>query len=211
MRWCDVYRNAEIAGLLGYGLSTISAVTLMAIAFDRCLAITTKHKYKSIVTKKRSLFVVIFLWIVPGTLMVTIFHFRSINENDTIIITILGLLFVLTIFILYSTCLYYLKKLSSQVANTPNQPSSNQQTSEFNIWKYKRSLVTMVMVLGLILMTFLPLVIFFSTRNLSEVFNNPAPTLVCQSIVLLNSTLNPILYLWRMKDLRQALRNIIRV
>jgi hypothetical protein len=207
MKWCDVSRiTNQVTTPFGYGLVAISAVTLVAIAVDRLLAITTKHKYKSIVTKKRSLNLVIFLWIVPGILMSTTVHFRKPNENDTKLLMIIVMLFLLTIIAIYLKCFHYLKKISSQVVNTLNQPSSNQPASDFNVGKYKRSLVTMVMVLGVILTSFLPIACLFSSHTLSEVLNNPSLLKLCESFTLLNSILNPILYFWRMKDLRQALK-----
>jgi hypothetical protein len=199
---------------LGYGLAAMSMITLTVISADRFLAIKTKQSYKFIVTKKRSFILMVFLWTVLGTIAMSIRFIKDDDENDTKIVVILMIVSLLIITTFYSMSFYYLKKLFWQVANTANQPSSNQPSSnqpvsDFNIWKYKRSLVTMVMVLGLILMSYLPMVCLLSTRTLSELLRDPGLLHLCESFVIFNSTLNPILYLWRMKDLRQAVKNML--
>jgi hypothetical protein len=211
LKWCEAFDIVyHLASRIGYGLSAMSMITLTAISVDRFLAIKTKHSYKLIVTKKRSFILMVFLWTVPGASVILIRYFKKDDKNDTKLVVIFMVVLLLAITTFYSMSLYYLKKLSaSQVANTTNQPSSNQPASDFNIWKYKRSLVTMVMVLGLILMLYLPVVFLLSTRTLSEVLDDPGLLHLCESFVLLNSTLNPILYLWRMKELYQALKNLL--
>jgi hypothetical protein len=210
MIWCDVFLVVHTAVVrLGYGLNALSMSTLAVIAVDRFLAIKTKEKYKLIVTKKRSFIAVLLLWIFPGTSVVIALHYKRYEDSDTVILTVIVVIFLLIITALYSSSFYLLKKIFSSISNTANQPSSNQPATEFNAWKYKRSLITMVMVLGMILVSFLPLLCVYSSSNLSELLYQPAALHFCESVVLLISTLNPIMYFWRMKDLRQALIRII--
>jgi hypothetical protein len=208
VKWSEAYSIFLLNSILGHGLVAVSFVNCIVIALDRFLAIKTKQVYKSIVTKKRSLIVIILSWIIPGPIIAMVRHFNEGEENVTKITMVLMVVVLLTITTLYSMCFYYLRKLSSQVANTTNQPASNQPASQFNVWKYKRSLVTMVMVLGLILLSYLPLTILLSIRKTSEVYNDPGLLHLCESFLMLSSTLNPMLYLWRMKDLRQCMKNI---
>jgi hypothetical protein len=83
MKWCGPFRTLYIvASSLGYGLTSITVLTLIAIAVDRLLAILKKTSYKSIVTKKRLLNMIIFVWIVPGT---SLEHYAISNKTMEIV------------------------------------------------------------------------------------------------------------------------------
>lgn len=196
------------ASRLGYALGAISMVTLAGISVDRFLAIKTKNNYKTIVTRKRTLMFLAFLWTVPGPAVFLVRYFKTNDNNDTkfVILVVGSLLFVITVF--YTLSFYHLRKLSSPVGNTSNPPSA-ETAPDFNILKYKRSLVTMIMILTLILASYLPIVALLSTRSLSELLDDPGLLHLCESFVILNSTLNPLLYLWKMKSLRQAVKSTL--
>ena len=200
-----VYHSAS---RLGYGLGAIAMVTLVGISVDRFLAIKTKQNYKTVVTRKRTLIFLAFLWTVPGTAAFLVRYFKTNENSDTKFLVLLVGLLLFVITVCYALSFYLLRNLSSQVGNTASHPAG-ETAQDFNIWKYKRSLVTMITILSLILVSYLPMVFLLSSRTLDELLGDPGLLHLCESFVILNSTLNPLLYLWRIKSLRQAVKNTL--
>ncbi|XP_031571284.1 histamine H2 receptor-like [Actinia tenebrosa] len=210
MNWCQafVFIHALVVRL-GYSLTAISMTTLAAIALDRFLAIATKQNYRIIVTKKRCLIAVIFLWLAPGSAMIIGLQFKTYEDNDTTILMSIMILFLVIIITLYGLSFYLMKKMFTSIAHSVIHNTTDQTAPGFNIWKYKRFLVTMVIILGQVLLSYTPLLCVYSSLGLNAVLNKPALLHFGEFFILLISTLNPILYLWRMKGLRHALNQIL--
>lgn len=210
MNWCGSFVVLHtLVVRLGYGLIAVSMTTLAAIALDRFLAIFTKQNYKFIVTKKRCFITVFFLWLLPGSAMSLALQFKQYEDNDTTTLMSILILFLIIIITLYGLSFYLMKKMFSRIAQSVSRNDSDQRAPDFNIWKYKRYLVTMVIILAQVLLSFTPLLCVYSSLGLHALFKKPALMHFGEFFVLLISTLNPISYLWRMKDLRHALIQIV--
>lgn len=187
---------------IGYSVGMVTMETLAAISIDRCLAIKTRVGYRNIVTKKRVITFLVFSWVFGFAVVVISIQFAAVNT--LLLTTSVNILFLLSIITTsYSISFHAMKKMSSRV--NPNQP--NQSPAGFNIWKYRRSLITMVIVLAICLLSYLPMVLYnaFSLSSLGNV----AMRHIAEFFITLNSSLNPVLYLWRMKDLRAAAKRLV--
>lgn len=193
-----------IARRTGYSVGQVTMETLASVSVDRYLAIKTKAAYRSIVTKKRVIIFLMFAWVLGFFVVITTIQ---LADDKTLPYTTSINMGILLSVIITAYCLSFraLKGLSSQVTHGQSQP--NQSHSDFNIWKYKRSLITMVMVLALCLFGYLPMLGY----NLAYAYGQKSVAVmhVTEFLIALNSTLNPILYLWRMKDLREAAKQIV--
>lgn len=81
--------------------------------------------------------------------------------------------------------------------------------SNFNVSTYKRTFVTMVMVLVFCFLSYLPITVYSSIVDRDKIYREPVLIHSLEFIALLNSTLNPVIYLWRMRNLRRAVRKIL--
>lgn len=103
------------------------------------------------------------------------------------------------------------QKISPGIEAAHQAPISSHQctSSNFEVFKYKKTFLTMMIVLVLCVISYLPMTIYFSVTDDDSLYSRPYIVHSLEIIVLLNSTFNPVLYLWRMRDLRQAVRNIL--
>jgi DMSO reductase anchor subunit len=182
----------------------VTMETLAAISIDRCLAIKSRTAYRTIVTKRRVIIFLVFAWIFGFAVVIISIQFARVKT--LLFTTALNMVLLLSIMtIAYSMSFRALKKLSSQVIQSANRP--NQPHADFNAWKYKRSLNTMVMILALSLLSYLPMILYNLMSLL--VYKSVAMRHLAEFLITFNSTLNPILCLWRMKDLRDAAKQIL--
>lgn len=187
-----------------YSLGTISLFTLTAISIDRYLAVATKTAYKTIVTMKRVKRLVIFLWLATVFVIITVLQFWSFNIMLLIgVVTAIVILTTLTFS--YSASFVNLKKLSK----VSNGSIENQRTSDFNVMKYRRSLNTMLIVLMMTLASYVPLIVVGAINLIADLENKVFAVHVAQFLTGFHSVMNPLFYLWRMNDIRSALKNII--
>jgi hypothetical protein len=193
----------------GYSMGMTAFVTLAAMSVDRCLAIRTKARYKTLVTKKRTTFLVVFLWIFASLATVSGLQLLD-SRNKFGVVFAVAVIFLLVIAISYSFAFWDLKKLSTQISNKSSLPTTTPTplTSCYNVIKYKRSLLTVIMILVLNLTVYLPM-LFLSIATVSITVHNSVVVFQYVGLLLsLNSTVNPIFYLWRMTDLRKATKAI---
>lgn len=193
---------------LGYCLVVISVITLTIMSIDRYLAVTTKTSYKTIVTKKRVLFLLLVSWCGSTLTVLVAIQFFDVNVLSSIAGVSLLICLVIIIFTFSGSCVR-LRKLTNQVVQSLNFQPTNQ--TNFNIGKYRASLVTMVMILGLTVLSYVPSGIVVVGKALTNAKQGAIYFVhTGQMLVFLSSTINPLFYIWRMSDLRGVVkRNLL--
>lgn len=80
-----------------------------------------------------------------------------------------------------------------------------------NLLRYKKSTVTMMIVVGIFTACFSP---FVCVRLAHKVWGYTVPVktayLYASTIAFLNSSLNPLVYCWRINSLRQAMKTVLK-
>jgi hypothetical protein len=203
---------------VGYWMGAMSLYTLTAISVDRLLAIKLKSRYRSIVTLKRVVMILIGWWIGTCSLF---FMVSSYIDKITIILSTYLFVLLGTLTICYIMSYYNLKRLSSPVSPNTTTEETRNNTSNFHVSKYRRSLNTTLIVFLTIMLFYFPCfcslvttaVIFKVVPNASEsrfrIFMYKFIT-ASELVVFVNSTMNPFLYLWRMQELRQAAKATLK-
>jgi hypothetical protein len=117
-------------------------------------------------------------------------------------------------FVLLSiTCIFYIKAFRAlhlytvQVhAQQPNPLPGN-----FDVVRYKKTLKTMLVVLGCLLLCYVPILCVIVPWAFQEI-RKEAIVLLISSLTFggLNSSINPVIYLIRFTDIRNACRQMLR-
>ena len=192
--------------IAGYILAPVSLLTLAAISVDRLLALLLGLRYRQIVTLKRTYAVVICFWVVSTIT-------STLNVWNTLIplwygqiVTVLGLL--------TSICSYtkiFLKLRQHQTAVQDNFQEQQSQPTLLNVARYRKTVSSALWLQLTLVFCYLPYGIaaqFRSQGSLSaSVFFAIEFT---TTLVFLNSSLNPILYCWKIRDVRQAVKDTLR-
>ena len=188
-------------------LCLVSLLTLTAISVDRLLALLLGIRYRQMVTFKRVLMIVIGLWTLIVSFAFMMF-WKGIANCYYITIVILLCLIV-------STCCYVkiyqiLLRHQAQIQEHVHQGQQNGHAS-LNIARYRKTVFSALWVQFSVLACYLPMGIVMTLIIIRE----PNPPLAVAwilsgTLMLLNSTLNPILYCWKIADVRRAVIDIIR-
>ena len=189
----------------GYIFCGVSVLTLTTISVDRLLALLLGLRYKQVVSLKRTYAIIITIWFVSAVTSTMYFWNRAITfwyGNMGIVLCLFISIFS------YTKIFLILRQHQNHVQDLVQQPN---QTNQLNIARYKKAVFTAIWLQLTLVACCLPYCVvtaLVTSGTLSApVYQgwNYSFTLVC-----LNSSLNPILYCWKIKEVRQAVKDTIR-
>ena len=206
-RWDICYYAFWAVTYSGFILCAVSLLTVTAISVDRLLALLLGLRYRQVVTLRRTCIIVFGFWILSIVVSSTIFWNPHILPWCQYIITALCL--VTTIFA-YTKISYTLRHNQIHVHNhvAQGQPS---QAIPLNIARYRKAVYSALWVQGTLVICYLP---YNIAVVLTPQKGMPLSIYLARnftfSMVLLNSSLNPLLYCWKIREVRQAVKETLR-
>ena len=189
-------------------LVTSSLLTVTAITIDRFLALHLHLRYQELVTTKRSYIVVITIWVF--SLLWSFIY--AIDRNWVYIIdySFTSAVIILDVYLMLRISRGIRRHIEQiHVQQHPQQPTMNMQ-------RYKRSVRTMYYITGVFLVCYLPyMVVGLLYHVLKEVGISMGIEMyyafqLVYGIVMMNSALNPLIYCWRIVEIRNALLQVLR-
>ena len=180
--------------------STASFWGVVTISVDRFLALHFHLRYQELVTHKRVVVVIISIWLYSAFLSsMALWVPPNIQSLFISIGTVIGLLF---------TTLAYIR-IYLAVRRHKNQIRVQQVQNAANFASLIKSAVGKFCVFLVFLACYLP--IFICLTAIAIYGPNVALNrLFLFSLVFLNSTLNPVIYCWKMRQIRHTVMNILR-
>ena len=199
--------NASV--ISGYLFAAVSFLNVMTLIADRFLVIQLHFRYQELVTSKRVVSVVIFIWLFSAILSLirvlipkNIFHiFFGIIMLACIIITTF-----------LSVKIYFNVRRHMNHIQALQEHQAAQNSDMANIVRLRKFAIVAVYVYLVILACYLPnacvrfVVPFISASRIEQ----RRLQLYTETLVFLNSSLNPLIYCWKMKHIRHTIINIIR-
>ena len=202
----NICRYLSVAGsVIGVILFAVSLLTLTAISVDRLLALCFGLRYKQVVTLKRVCVIVVTFWLVSTALTGMSYWNPAVIVWYMIIVVSFSLA---TSIFSYTKILFRLRHHQSQVNDNVQQPN---QTNQLNIARYRKAVSAALWLQFTLVACFLPRGIALAL--FTKIGLSPPFFLVNQytiALVYLNSSLNPILYCWKIDEVRQAAKDTIR-
>ena len=188
-------------------LCVVSILTLTTISVDRLLALLLRLRYKQVVTLKRVRVAVFLFWIptsVAGFLAVWIiplfylYIFWLLTFLPAIIVSRYS----------YTRIFLTIRRLQMQLQDTHGGQTGN---SGLNMARYKRTVFNALLWVHLTLAAcYLPTTVV-TTFTIAQGVS--VTLLLAQvwgfTLIYLNSSLNPVLYCWKIKEVRQAVKETI--
>ena len=195
---------ATIATLSFTTLSAVSLLTMTTISADRLLALLLGLRYRHIVTFRRVRALITSFWILSLGLAITMIWEFSIGKsyNFTLI-----LVCILVSLICYLKILFTLRQ--NQIQQQQGQPNGG--GIPFNIARYRKTVATAIWVEVTLITCYLPYSIVIAIITIHG--SSPFLDVMWQSTVsllCLNSSFNPVLYCWKIQDVKQEVKNAIR-
>ena len=206
-RWNFCPRARFISSIAGVILCGVSLFTLAAISVDRLFAVLLGLRYRQVVTLKRLYRILVVFWVLSTAGATMLFW----NERITAwYICVFVALCVVTLIFTYTKIFLTLRhnQIHAQGNVDPVQPS---QTVQLNIARYKRTVYSTLWAQVALLVCYLPAFIVEGLRLERGVSSF---LLVARfyslTSVFLNSSLNPMLYCWKIREVRLAVKDTLR-
>jgi len=194
---------------IGGMFCAVSVLTVTAISVDRLLALMLGLRYRQVVSLRRTSVFVVSLWLFITAIVIVAFYNFHIALNIAYVIL---LLCIGTSTFCYMKIYLTLRHRQTQVQGEVHQGQLDGQGITLNIARYRKTVSSALWIQMTLLACYLP----YSTLTAFIVISGidkPALNLVwavTMSLLLLNSSLNPFLYCWKMKEVRQAVKDTIR-
>ena len=190
--------------ITAYIFSGVSVGTLTAISVDRLLALLLGLRYRQVVTLKRTYVIVFTLWLFSAVFSAT--HFWNLFITFWLGIIHISLCLIISIFT-YTKIFHTLRHHQNQVQDHVQQPN---QTNQLNMARYKKAVSSAIWLQLTLVACYLPYVIVTVFRAESGLYTSlyHARSYTI-TLVYLNSSLNPILYCWKIDEVRQTVKDTI--
>lgn len=188
--------------------SGASLATMVTVSVDRLLALTLHLRYDSFVTVSHVFQTVLGLWICSITFALLRFPLRN-RWYFIVIATFLLKFLVLSI----STYKIFdiVRRHQRQIRDQNMAAFSPVELNTVNVFNCRRSAVTVIYVYGLSMILYIPhfVTVIVATVTGYSTSIQIAYTYV-STVIYINSFLNPLVYCWRNRGIRRAVKNILR-
>ena len=179
-----------------------SISTLTAISVDRLLALLLRLRYRQVVTFTRVRLFVITSWLISIAFAMTYLWSRRFF--------FLGSCVWLLVCLSISSCCYLkiyvsLRRHQAQVLGSQVNPGAS-----LNMTRYKKTVSGALWIHLTLVACYLPFTIATALSTVSGFTpRNAIAWNISGILVFLNSSLNPILYCWKIREVRQAVKDAI--
>ena len=186
-----------------YLLAIASFLNVIVIAFDRLLAVSLHLRYQELITPKRVNIALVSLWLISCITAFIFVFLPTSNEIVAAVILMIGYVLTTVAYVrIYKVVKYHQNQIYSQnqLQNAQTREAHRQRKSAYN------SLFVSVVFLACYF-PLLPCAILYMT-NTSEI-----SFLIALSasifLIYLNSSLNPLFYCWRYREIRQIVKKTV--
>ena len=203
------YYATRFSNTIGYIFCGVSLLTITAISVDRLLALMLRLRYRQVVTLRRVWVLVLFFWLFSTGFSITMIYKRRIAEMITSIILLCCLI---TSIFCYTKIYHTLHRHQAQVKTNTSQGQANEARIPLNVARYRQTVSSALWVQMALVACYLPFTVTTGLRGVLGIHStalNQAHA-VAITLLLVNSTLNPLLYCWKIRDVRQAVKDTIK-
>ena len=194
-------------GIFNFTFCGFSLTTATAISVDRLLALLLGLTYRYTITLRRvRCLVVCFLLVTTGNRFIYSLFSRNFAKSVGFVVIITSLF--LSVFS-HVKIFLKLRQHQTQVRQHVGHEQVNGGGNPMNIERYKKTVSTIAWVQLALVFCYFPIFIYLilatTTNWLGSFFFVSAST-----VVYFNSTLNPILFCWKIREVRQAVKTTVK-
>lgn len=181
----------------------VSFLTLSAISFERYLALLFHLRYAELITTNRVFITVIIYWSIWVT-WITLLWFWAKSKLLTHIL--IALCVLITTFVAW--CYFIIYKT---VKRHNKQIQDSQKQTHQSMVRYRRTTFTMIILVSAFALSYFPFFITTAISASQEKEDMRISAAHCFAVVIIfaNSTANPLIYFWRVAELREAAKQTL--
>ena len=210
--FCIIYQSLYLTNHLQAWLATMEAfnvisnlfcgvsfLTTTAVGIDRYLALHLHLRYRELVTTRRTFRLLGSLWVFAVLVASTLLWKPSIAFFTALLVVATCLCITIVVYVKIFAIVRFHRK------NIPKQSGHATHT----ILQQTKSALNMFYVCLIHTFCYIP---YFAVLLLRDGYKTTdftvSSTEFAQTLIFLNSSLNPILYCWRLRDIRKAVKRI---
>ena len=191
-----------IQSISGWTATGASLAILSGVSIDRLLVLTLHLRYNTFVTVKRIMQTVLVFWILSVSIVLSRFWIRQWLIFPVVIVVLS--------FLVTTTNTLKIFQIVRRHQRQINQQRHSVQSNTVDVLKCKKSAMTVLYVYSLFVIFYVPL---FATMVV-ETFVGYTLTIkiaydYAATTVFINSFLNPLVYCWRIGEVRRVVKNLI--
>ena len=190
-----------------YTLCGMSLLTLTAISVDRLLALLLGIRYRQTVTLKRTCIMTATFWILSVAAgSISISHTRITHWYSIIVIPLCSVISIASYTSIFRTLRHHQAQVHDHVQQQPSQ------TNVLNMARYRMAVNSALWVQLALVVCYVPqlimLLVITNRKNISS--HVIVIDAITNILTYFNSTLNPFLYCWKVREVRQAVKQTIQ-
>ena len=190
-------------------LCGVSLLTSTAISVDRLLALSLGLRYRYVVTLRRVRALIISFWFLSGASIGSLFISGIYYFVYAVVMLISLLISAISYAKIYFRLRHQLLHVQGHVHQRQQLPPNGVVPTALNVARYKKTVSFIAWVQLGLFACYSPLCITIVSSHFVEFSDdNIGYFFVC--LLFLNSSLNPILYCWKIREVKQAVKDIIR-
>ena len=193
---------------LSFILCGVSLMTAATIAIDRLLALILGLSYKLTVTVKRVRTVVIIVWLASFSVGFSHSIGLRIIANGTSFVVIL--LCIFTSVFSFTKIALKLRQQQAQLQQRVEQEQVNGGGIPLNIARYKKMVHSVAWLQMALIVCSMPLICYLLFRIGTQRLGKPSLYRSVVTVLFFNSSVNPILYCWRIREVKKEVKNTLK-
>ena len=191
-------------------LCGVSLLTSTAISVDRLLALSLGLRYRYVVTLRRVRALIISFWFLIGASVGCLFTLEIYFFVYAVVMLISLLISAISYANIYFRLRHQLLHVQGHVHQRQQLPPNGVVPTALNVARYKKTVSIMAWVQLGLFACYSPFCIALISFHVEEEFlgNSIFDFFLC--LLFFNSSLNPILYCWKIREVKQAVKDTIR-
>ena len=189
-------------------LCGVSLLTMTAISVDRYLAVCLHLRYQEVVTVARVIRLVVLVWLSSAVSAIAwLWPLNVFYIIAAVTIAVSNVLVLFTYVKIYRVVRRHEAQIHAQVQFQEQQMDEHSR----NVASCKKSAITMFVVHCFFILCYLPYVCTVIALIITEHVASKQSALEMSLIIMfMNSCINPVVYCWRVSEIRKAMRETVR-
>lgn len=203
------YFSEQVNSVLGFILTTLSILTSTAISVDRLLALVLGLVYRNVVTLRRVRVIVICIWLLSCMLGGWRCTTVAADLAKLVFLVVVGLCFITSIasyIKIYSLLYRHRRQVHGHFKRAQQQSN---RTAQLNEARFKKTVSSIAWIQFTLILLFIPCIVV-GILWINKIIPSGIPGAilfrVSFSVFYLNSSLNPILYVWKIREVKKIVK-----
>lgn len=196
--------------IVANALCIVSLLTVTAVSMDRYLALRLHLRYGELITVKRAVLVLVGIWLFSSTFgSLWLWQHELVKIVAIIIITISLSIATFSYINIYRIVLHHRSII--HVQRTQIQGFDKNEEEELNVQSIKKQAVSSFWVYCILAVCFTPYLCTVAVIEAQGVtFAARLSYELTATLIFVNSSLNPLIYCWRLREINNAVRQTLR-